>query len=412
MSAVGRLVGWVDKRLGLSGTILRPVPAYAMGVGPWLGALAVVCFAILGVTGMMMLPYYSAASGDAAYTSTTNIITKLPNGDLIESIHLYAAYSMILFAFLHLMRGYFASVQKSPREMMWIVGMGMGLVTLFSGFTGYLLPWTVVSKSATDVSIGIMGYLPAPIGTLMIYVIQGSGSEVDLLSHFLALHVVILPGVLAVLFLLKLHMFEVHGASKPEDIKQPLTPERIQRSMTKGGPDPADSTRAYPWFPTVAAYLFMLTAVFAAALIFIASVFPLQLGPEYTQATAAGAMPEPEWYFLWVYQIFKMSVFEGPMTLGAIVLAMVLLVLLVVFPLFDRSERKDYRKRPFYASIGIAMIYELLTMTVWASVTPGQTIQALDAFYLLVIPALLIVGVGFYFGKKHRPGPTLQGVRP
>ena len=114
MSALGRFVGWVDKRLGLSGTILRPVPAYAMGVGPWLGALAIVCFAILGITGMMMLPYYSAASGDAAYTSTTNIITKLPNGSLIESIHLYAAYSMILFAFLHLMRGYFASVQKSP----------------------------------------------------------------------------------------------------------------------------------------------------------------------------------------------------------------------------------------------------------------------------------------------------------
>ena len=401
MSALGRFVGWVDKRLGLSGTILRPVPAYAMGVGPWLGALAIVCFAILGITGMMMLPYYSAASGDAAYASTTNIITKLPNGDLIESIHLYAAYSMILFALLHLMRGYFASVQKSPREMMWMVGMGMGLVTLFSGFTGYLLPWTVVSKSATDVSIGIMGFLPDPIRGLLTYVIQGSGSDVDLLSHFLALHVVILPGILAVLFLLKLHMFEVHGASKPEHVKTPLLADRIQKSMARGGPDPTDSTRAYPWFPTVAVYLLMLTAVFASALIFIASEFPLQLGPEYTSATAAGAMPEPEWYFLWVYQIFKMSVFEGPMTLGAIVLAMVLLILLLVFPLFDKSARTDFRKRPFYSSIGVAMIYELITMTVWASMTPGQTIAALDAFLLLVVPACLIMSVGFYLGRRH-----------
>ena len=401
MSAIGRLVGWVDRRLGFSGTILRPVPAYAMGVGPWLGALAIVCFAILAVTGMMMLPYYSAASGDAAYSSTMNIITNLPNGSLIESIHLYAAYSMILFAFLHLMRGYFASVQKPPREVMWFIGMGMGLVTLFSGFTGYLLPWTVVSKSATDVSIGIMGYLPGPIGTLMIYVIQGSGTEVDLLSHFLALHVVILPGVLAVLFLLKLHMFEVHGASKPEDVKKPLMADRIQTSMAKGGPDPADSTRVYPWFPTVAAYLLMLTAVFASALVFIASVFPLQLGPEYTSVTAAGVVPEPEWYFLWVYQIFKMSVFEGSWTLGAIVLAMVLLVLLVVFPLFDRSDRKDYRKRPFYTSIGITMVYELLTMTVWASMTPGQTIAALDAFLLLVVPGCVIIGSGFYLGRRR-----------
>ena len=399
MSTLGRLVGWVDRRLGLSGTILRPVPAYAMGVGPWLGALAIVCFAILGITGMMMLPYYSAASGDAAYSSSTNIVTKLPMGSLIESVHLYAAYSMILFAFLHLMRGYFASVQKSPRELMWIAGMGMGLVTLFSGFTGYLLPWTVVSKSATDVSIGIMGYLPDPIRGLLTYVIQGSGSDVDLLSHFLALHVVILPGVLAVLFLLKLHMFEVHGASKPEDVKKPLLPERIQKSMALGAPDAADSTRAYPWFPTVAAYLLMLTAVFASALIFISAVFPIQLGPEYTSATAAGAMPEPEWYYLWVYQIFKMSVFEGSLTLGASVLAVVLLVLLLVFPMFDRSPRKDYRKRPFYTSIGIAMVYELITMTVWASMTPGQTIETLDAVLLLVLPACVIVGIGLYVGR-------------
>ena len=398
MSSIGRLVGWVDRRLGLSGTILRPVPAYAMGVGPWLGALAIVSFAILGVTGMMMLPYYSAASGDTAYASTTDIITKLPLGSLIESVHLYAAYSMIIFAFLHLMRGYFASVQKSPRELMWVVGMGMGLVTLFSGFTGYLLPWTVVSKSATDVSIGIMGYLPDPIRGLLTYVIQGSGSDADLLSHFLALHVVILPGVIAVLFLLKLHMFEVHGASKPEAVKEPLLPERIQRSMALGGPDATDSTRTYPWFPTVAAYLLMLTAVFASALIFISSVFPIQLGPEYTSATAAGAMPEPEWYFLWVYQIFKMSVFEGPLTLGAIVLAMVLLVLLLVFPLFDKSPRKDYRRRPFYTSIGVAMVYELITMTIWASFTPGQTIEALDAVLLLVAPAWVIVGIGYYIG--------------
>ena len=405
MSVVGRLVGWVDKRLGLSGTILKPVPTYAMGVGPWLGALAVVCFAILGITGMMMLPYYSAASGDTAYSSTTNIITKLPLGSLIESIHLYAAYSMILFAFLHLMRGFFASVQKSPREVMWFVGMGMGLVTLFSGFTGYLLPWTVVSKSATDVSIGIMGYLPDPIRGLMTYVVQGSGSDVDLLSHFLALHVVILPGILAVLFLLKLHMFEVHGASRPEDVKKPLTPERIQASMARGGPDPADSTRTYPWFPTVATYLLMITAVFAAALVFMASVFPLQLGPEYTSVTAQGAVPEPEWYFLWVYQIFKMSVFEGSMTLGAILLAIALLVLLLVFPLFDRSPRKDYHRRPFYTSIGIAMVYELITMTVWASMTPGQTIAALDAGLLLVLPALVIIGIGFYVGRRHLVQP-------
>ena len=399
MSRLGRLVSWFDRRIGLSATFLRPVPSYAMGPGPWLGALAIVSFFILGITGMMMLPYY-APTPDSAYPSTTNIITRLPLGSLIESVHLYAAYSMILFAFLHLMRGYFASVQKSPRELMWMVGMGMGLATLFSGFTGYLLPWTVVSKSATDVSIGIMNFLPDPFRGLLLYAIAGSGSDADLLSHFLALHVVVLPGVIAVLFLLKLHMFEIHGASKPESTKKPLTPERIQAAMAKGGPDPAEPVLAFPWFPSVAAYLLMLSAVFGSFLIFIASIFPLQLGPEYSAAAAASSIPEPEWYFLWVYQVFKISTFEGQMVLAAIVLVMVLLVLLFIFPLFDGSRRIDYRQRPFYTSIGITMVYELLTMTIWASMTPGETIPAVDAFLLLVVPAFLIIGFGFFKGRR------------
>lgn len=400
MSAIRGFVSWLDERIGLGATFLRPVPMYAMGPGQWLGALAIVSFVILGVTGMMMLPYYNPTPG-SAYSSTTNIINNLPLGSLIESVHLYAAYSMILFAFLHLMRGYFASVQKRPRELMWMVGMGMGLATLFSGFTGYLLPWTVVSKSATDVSIGIMNFLPDPLRGLLLYAISGSGSDADLLSHFLALHVVVLPAIMVLLLLVKLHMFEVHGASKPEQTKKPLTPERIQAAMAKGGPDPQAEVRTLPWFPTVAMYLLMLTAVFGSILLFVASVFPLQLGPEYSSTAAAASLPEPEWYFLWVYQIFKISIFEGQMVTAAIGVVISLLVLLVVFPLFDKSGRKDFRRRPFYSAIGVAMVFELIAMTIWASMTPGQTIPALDAFLWLVVPGALIVGLGFYKGRLN-----------
>ena len=83
---------------------------------------------------------------------------------------------MILLTFLHLFRGYFASVQKKPREMMWVTGMLMGLTVMGLGLTGYLLPWTVVSKSGTDVSIGMLSFLPAQIGPILTYLIAGSGS--------------------------------------------------------------------------------------------------------------------------------------------------------------------------------------------------------------------------------------------
>ena len=144
----GKVAGWVDSRLGLSHPLLRPVPQYALNPFYWLGALAVVAFVIQGVTGMIMMLYY-VPSPEQAYSSTLYIFQNVSNGRFLETVHLYTAYAMIMLAFMHMMRGYFVSVQKKPREVMWVVGMLMGFVTLGFGFTGYLLPWTVVSYSAT-----------------------------------------------------------------------------------------------------------------------------------------------------------------------------------------------------------------------------------------------------------------------
>ncbi|MDG6971472.1 MAG: cytochrome bc complex cytochrome b subunit, partial [Nitrososphaerota archaeon] len=152
---IQRMAGWFDSRFGLSYPLLRPVPRYALSPFYWLGALAVVAFVIQGVTGAIMMLYY-VPSPTQAYSSTQYVFQSVYNGRFLETIHLYTAYAMIMLAFMHMMRGYFVSVHKKPREAMWIIGMLMGFVTLGFGFTGYLLPWTVVSKSATDVGIGMV----------------------------------------------------------------------------------------------------------------------------------------------------------------------------------------------------------------------------------------------------------------
>ena len=117
-------------------------------------------------------------------------------GRFLETVHLYTAYAMIMLAFMHMMRGYFVSVHKKPREVMWIVGMVMGFVTLGFGFTGYLLPWTVVSKSATDVGIGMIDALPQPLSSFLSFLIVGAGGDATELLRFYDLHVVVLPAVL------------------------------------------------------------------------------------------------------------------------------------------------------------------------------------------------------------------------
>ena len=140
---VTRLVKWVDLRLGLSYPLLRPAPLYSLNPFAWLGALTVVAFAILAVTGIIMMLYYVPTPAQA-YASTAYIFNQVAYGRFIETVHLYTAYAMVLLMFAHMMRGFFASVHKRPREVMWLVGMLMGGLTLGFAFTGYLLPWTVI----------------------------------------------------------------------------------------------------------------------------------------------------------------------------------------------------------------------------------------------------------------------------
>ena len=135
---------------------------------------------------------------------------------------------MIMLAFMHMMRGYFVSVNKKPRELMWITGMVMGFVTLGFGFTGYLLPWTVVSKSATDVGIGMMSALPQPLSGFIQFLVVGGGTNTGTILRFYDLHVVVLPGVLLLLLVGKMYMLEAHGVSEPVAGQVPL-PEKKRR---------------------------------------------------------------------------------------------------------------------------------------------------------------------------------------
>ena len=156
--------------------MLRPAPAYSINPFYWLGALAVVAFVIQGITGMLMMVYY-VPSPTQAYATTQYIFQDVSYGIFLETVHLYTAYAMIMLAFMHMMRGYFVSVQKKPRELMWVVGMLLGFVTLGFGFTGYLLPWTVVSKSATDVGTGMLNALPSQISSYLSFLVVGSGGD-------------------------------------------------------------------------------------------------------------------------------------------------------------------------------------------------------------------------------------------
>ena len=215
----------------------------------WLGALTVIAFGLQVFTGLLMMIYYVPTVNKLIPPLSSFSETCLSEGSW--SVHLYGAYAMIMLALLHLFRGYFVSVQKRPREMMWVIGMLMGLTVMGFGLTGYLLPWTVISKAATDVSIGMLSFLPAQIGPIITFLVAGDGSSSAELTRFFDLHIVVLPAALLSLLALKMFLFEAHGAAEP------VTSARESKEV--------------PWFPTVYLYFAMLGCIFIA-IIFVASL--------------------------------------------------------------------------------------------------------------------------------------------
>jgi quinol-cytochrome oxidoreductase complex cytochrome b subunit len=399
-----RVIKWFDSRLGLSHEMLRPAPRYAINPFYWLGALAIVAFVIQGVTGAMMMLYY-VPNPAQAYATTLYVFQSVSYGRFLETVHLYTAYAMIMLAFMHMMRGYFVSVHKKPREVMWIVGMFMGFVTLGFGFTGYLLPWTVVSKSATDVGLGMIGALPPSVSSFLTFLIVGSGGDATELLRFYDLHVVVLPAILLVLLVVKMYMMEAHGISPPAG----------------GSPDPKKN-KLLPIFPDVSLYLFELAAIFGAAMLLISAVWPLNLPPEYTPVIAGQYTAQPDWYFLWIYQILKISVFEQSGPLGqdalAAALSVVSLIFIVLFllPFIDRTgKERRFGKRPKYITIGAIFVAELLVLTYWGLLTPGRVIPVEQAAVVLggTALAVAIVSVGTYKlifrGLRLGAGPVGSG---
>jgi len=369
----GKVAGWVDSRLGLSHPLLRPVPQYALNPFYWLGALAVVAFVIQGVTGMIMMLYY-VPSPEQAYSSTLYIFQNVSNGRFLETVHLYTAYAMIMLAFMHMMRGYFVSVQKKPREVMWVVGMLMGFVTLGFGFTGYLLPWTVVSYSATHVGVGMVNALPQPLSNLLNFLVEGSSGDAGELLRFFDLHVVILPAVLLVLLVVKMYMLEAHGVADPP-----------------AGSTVAAKEKTIPIFPDVTVYLLELSLLFGAGMLLISAIFPLNLPAEYSALTAGQATPQPDWYFLWIYQVLKVSVFDvGGGLAAALSVVTLVFVVLIVLPFIDRGKARAISRRPVYITLGLMFVGELVMLSYWGYVTPGATIPTEQAALVIGGTALLI----------------------
>lgn len=359
-----KLVDWFDVKFGFAKAPLKPIPDFTLNPIYWLGLMLAVTFGLQAFTGIFMLLYY-VPTPTQAYSSTMYVLTSVPLGQLVETFHLYTAYAMIILMFLHLARNFFGSAHKGNRDLMWLVGIVLAVIVISFGVTGYLLPWTVISKSASDVAIGFLNFFPVGLANLGKFVAVGSGSDASELTTFLHIHTVFLPLALIAFLGLKIYMYEVHGPAYVPAYGKP------------------GNGKMHGWFPKIFLYAVMLMSAYIAILLAAASLFPLSLAPAYSAISAGGFVVQPDWYLLWVYQLLKIQIFEGPAAAYVIAALIAFGIILFLLPFYDRSTRRNISQRPVYITIGAILIVELAALTVWGYLTPGQIISNYEAVLLL-----------------------------
>lgn len=217
-TAPGGLWGWLDERFGLAEGLKRalrkPVPRHARTWSYCLGGLTFFAFIVQVVTGILLALYYKPTP-ESAYDSVLFVMNRVPFGWLIRSMHVWSAHLMIVALFGHMIRVLVTGSYKPPRELNWVAGMLLLVVTLGFGFTGYLLPWDQRAFWATVVGTESANSVPL-IGPPLLYLLRGGPEVTDLtLTRFYAIHVLVLPAVMVVLLLLHFVMIRRQGISGP-----------------------------------------------------------------------------------------------------------------------------------------------------------------------------------------------------
>jgi quinol-cytochrome oxidoreductase complex cytochrome b subunit len=326
-----------------------------------LGVAAMAAFLITLVTGVLLMFYYKPYP-DVAYDSIKDIHFVVPTGRFIRNIHRWAANVMVIAVLMHMARAFYTAAYRPPRELNWLIGMGLLVTTLGLSFTGYLLPWDQLAywaitiganiaqspREVTD-ALGITEYFD--VGGLQKLLLLGSDTVgEEALIRFYLLHVMLLPLVLAGLG--AVHFWRIRkdgGLVRPEDADRRLPPVteadypvfteapaktyhlaaivRGRSSAVGRGPENTVPSMPHLFYAELGVLMLTVLACLALAMLWDAPLKELA-NPGVPENPA-----KAPWYFLGLQELVSYSAFMGGIGIPAIVL-----LGLGLIPYLDREK--------------------------------------------------------------------------
>ena len=393
-----RVVQWIDYRLPMFSFAEKELIDYPTprNLSYWwnFGSLAGIVLVIMIVTGIVLAMHYTPHVNHA-FDSVERIMRDVNYGWLIRYIHTNGGSAFFAIVYIHIFRGLYYGSYKSPREILWILGVVILLCMMATAFMGYVLPWGQMSFWGATVITNFFSAIPLVGDTIVTWLWGGFAVDNPTLNRFYSLHY-LMPFVIVGVVALHLVALHQHGSNNPLGID------------AKG---PQDKIPFHPYYTVKDMFGLCAFLTIFAGFVFFAPNFVGE--PEnYIPANPLLTPPHivPEWYFLPFYAILRAITFDiwflSAKLLGVVAMFGSVLVLFIV-PWLDRSPVRSARYRPIYKQLFWVLVIDCVVLG-WAGGNPPEGIVIVIgqiatlyyfAHFLVLLPLLS-------FLETPRPLPT------
>ena len=387
-----KTVQWLEDRLPIFSMLRESIVVYPTpkNLNYWwnFGSLAGMMLVIMILSGVFLAMAYTPNAG-LAFGSVERIMRDVNYGWLLRYVHMNGGTFFFITVYIHIFRGLYYGSYKSPREVLWWLGLLIYLTMMATAFLGYVLPWGQMSLWGATVITNLFSAVPLVGDTIVTWLWGGFSVDNPTLNRFFALHY-LLPFI--IFALVALHLVALHAVKSNNPLGIDI----------KG---PQDTIPFHPYYT-----IKDLVGVGAFMLVYLGFVFyaPNFFGEpdNYIPANPMVTPPHivPEWYFLPFYAILRAI----PDKLGGVVAMFSAILVLFFLPWIDSSKVRSATFRPIFKQIFWIFLADCLVLGyVGAHPPEGSMIligRIATAAYFLFFPLLWVIG------KIEKPRPLPQSI--
>jgi len=371
MSRIKKLYNWFEMRLQLEGPVkeaaLHPIPTKSASWWYVFGSAAATLLMLQIVTGILLALIY-VPSGAEAWKSLDELNNHLYLGWFLRAMHGWGSNFMVAVVLIHMCQVFTFGAYKFPRELTWILGVFMLLMTLGMAFTGQVLRFDQDAYWGLGIGASIMSRVPVLGGPLVNLLLGGPIIAGATLSRFFALHVFVIPGTLLLFTALHIWMVVKLGINE-----WPMPGRIVRRDTYLQEYHELTHKDGIPFVPEgLWKDLFFSAAVLAAVAVCAFVFGPYGPGGQ-PDPTIIQTVPKPDFFFLWLYAVLSYlpPSLETPFVLIAPVLG---ICALLVLPLVAGEGEKSWHRRPVAilllvtVAVAFGVFTHLGTFTPWSPI--------------------------------------------